>query len=71
MDFPDNTYVQQGRGPVGINYFMQTKGGWIKNEIYYCIDSDDVEAVVYPLIKKFTSTRNMYMFCEFPVKRKV
>ena len=50
---------------MGINYFTQMKGGWIKNEIYYCIDSNDVEAVVYPLIKKLTSTRNMYMFCEF------
>ena len=55
---------------MGINYLNQTKGGWIKNEIYYCIDSEDVESVITPLIKKLTSTRNMYMFCEFPVKNK-
>ena len=54
---------------MGINYLQQTKGGWIKNEIYYCINSDDVEAVICPLIKKLTSTRNMYMFSEFPFKK--
>ena len=39
------------------------------NEIYYQIDSDDVESVVCPIIKKLTSTRNLYMFWEFPVKK--
>ena len=71
MDSSKKTYPRQERGPMGVNYFIQTKGGWMQNEIYYCIDSDDVDPVVYPLIKKLMSARNLYIFCEFPVKTEV
>ena len=50
-DFPDNTYARCGRGPMGVNYLIQTKGGWMHNDIYYQIDSDDVESVVTPIVK--------------------
>ena len=54
MDFPagDNgrDYQKTGRGPMGVKYFNQTKGGWIPNDIYYVVDSDDIEEVVYPYI---------------------
>ena len=72
MDFPvgedGRNYMRTGRGPVGLKYLIQSRGGWIRNEIYYVVDSDDIDCVVHPYIKKLTSTRNLYKFREFPTK---
>ena len=60
MDFPvgedGRNYIHTGRGPVGVKYLMQSRGSWIRNEIYYVVDSDDIDRVVHPYIKKLMLT---------------
>ena len=75
IDFPTSpstgkNYIKHGQGSVGINYFYRVQKGWVKDEKYWLVDSDNIDCTIdspQAVPHAGSHSRKVMSFNEYPL----